>query len=229
MRVRRLKNLIATAFPVPTRLFKIWHLLAVGYGQKRSIELGRAVDRAGRPLPWYTYGAIEYLRQFDFSQAMVFEFGAGNSSFFWAERAMKVVSVESEPGWFERVSSGSPKNLEIRLRTDRDSYIGFLLEHKEDFDIIAIDGRWRNACIATAPAKLRKGGIIILDNSDRYPAATEGLRQAGFFQIDFNGLGPVNQYAWTTSFFIRADSHLQHAFAGPSPLGGLRELAGSDE
>lgn len=75
-------------------------------GWFESVRTSRAVGPAG-PLPWLTYPAIEMLRRIDVSAARVFEYGAGNSSLWWAARALEVVSVESDPSW-ERFLSGRP-------------------------------------------------------------------------------------------------------------------------
>src|SRR5688572_10403591 len=51
---------------------------------------------SGQPIPWYTYPAIEFIRQLDFSQSTVFEYGSGNSTMFWAASAARVISVEED-------------------------------------------------------------------------------------------------------------------------------------
>ncbi len=53
-----------------------------------SVKLGRSVDLDGNPLPWITYPAIEMLRRIDILNGRVFEYGAGNSSLWWATRAV---------------------------------------------------------------------------------------------------------------------------------------------
>ena len=42
-------------------------ILDDGWGHQRSLYERDAIDGNGDPLPWYTYPAIEYLRQLDFS------------------------------------------------------------------------------------------------------------------------------------------------------------------
>ena len=41
---------------------------------ERSIDDKVCVDKDGNPIPWYTYPAIEYLSQFDYSDKKIFEF-----------------------------------------------------------------------------------------------------------------------------------------------------------
>jgi hypothetical protein len=45
------------------------------YAHLRSAVKGQPVNARGEPVPWYTYPAIDYLRQLDFSDKTVFEYG----------------------------------------------------------------------------------------------------------------------------------------------------------
>jgi hypothetical protein len=94
----------------PLRAFAI---LSFQYGHVRSVSGGIPVDRVGRPIPWYTYPAIEFLRQLDFGDRVVFEYGAGNSTLFWADIARRVVSVEDDPAWHARIAPRLPPNVEL--------------------------------------------------------------------------------------------------------------------
>lgn len=70
------------------------------------------------------------------------------------------------------------------------------------FDIILIDGRARPACIKHSVGKVRVGGMIIVDNSDRdyYFSKTQSYLE-NFARQDFCGVGPLNpQWSQTTVF-----------------------------
>lgn len=224
-----LTGLLRRLAPALCALAQNVHALAMRQGQLRSMRAGRPVDAEGLPLPWYTYPALEYLAQFDFSDSRIFEFGAGSSSTYWAERAAEVISVDSDAGWFERVRAESLSNQRVLLRQQRDSYVGALHEQPGEFDVIVIDGRWRHACTVVAPDKLSEGGLIILDNSDKYPDAARHLRERNLFEIDFSGFGPCNGYTWTTSLFLRADNRLQQRFRDPDPVAGRRAVVHSQD
>jgi hypothetical protein len=73
--------------------------LLFNYAHLRSAAQRRPVNPDGEPVPWYTYPAIEYLRQLDFSNAAVFEYGSGHSTLFWSIAARRVVSVVDEDRW----------------------------------------------------------------------------------------------------------------------------------
>jgi hypothetical protein len=221
-------QLLRRAFPALERFGRNVHTLAVGQGQWRSIREGVPVDREGAPLPWYTYPAIEYLRQFDLSKSAVFEFGGGNSSRFWAARAALVVTVESDPVWFQRLQSRRLPAQRLLLRQQQEDYVAALAEQPERFDLIVIDGAWRQACARAAVERLPGHGLILLDNADKFPAVADFLRGLGLFEIDFNGFGPVNNYAWTTALFVRADAGLQRNFRRLRPIGGLDARLAAD-
>ena len=180
----------------------VWRILNQGHGHWRSVVSTRPVDGRGEPIPWFTYPAIEFLVQFDFSRLRVFEFGAGQSTLFWEKRAESVTSVESNPKWHDRVRAGTGATVTLHLREDPAGYVACLREQADEFDVIVVDGIERLACSQVAVAKLRAGGMIILDNSDRHPRCAAVLRDSGLLQVDMTGFGPVNGYAWTTSFFF---------------------------
>ncbi|MGP1383596.1 MAG: hypothetical protein ACTS2F_08550 [Thainema sp.] len=176
-------------------------ILQIDYGQLRTVCRWTCVDAQNKPIPWYTYPAIDYLKQLNFSDKKVFEYGSGNSSFFWADRAKEVISIEHNPSWFKSISKHCPNNLNILLLEDKEDYISAIEKHA-DLDVIIIDGLYRKECALKAIAKLKEGGLIILDNSDWHVYTAQALRDADLIQVDMTGFGPINFYTWTTSLFI---------------------------
>ena len=83
------------------------------YGWLKSWWRGRPVDTAGKPLPWLTYPAIDFLSQFDFSDATVFEWGSGFSTLWWAERCKQIVTVESSAKWIAYIQPMLPASVEL--------------------------------------------------------------------------------------------------------------------
>lgn len=217
--------MIAKLFPSVSGMLYNFMRLASGFGQWRSMRARMPVTANGEPLPWYTYPAIEYLCSFNFKECDVFEFGAGNSSLFWAERARSSISVEDDRDWFQSIDNITKKNQTVIHRQSENDYVESLSEQGQSFHVIVIDGKWRRRCADEAIKFLTEGGMIILDNSDWYPESSRFLRENGFFQIDFSGFGPINAYCWTTSIFIKTPTSLQRNFVGPDPIGGIRQRA----
>jgi predicted O-methyltransferase YrrM len=88
------------------------------------------------------------------------------------------------------------------------------------FDIIIVDGILRDDCLETAMNKISEGGMLILDNADRHPEASKKYRDNGYTQIDFHGLGPINEYAWTTSIFFKTLQFSPISIQPTVPIGG---------
>jgi hypothetical protein len=201
-----------------------WEIIAGLQGWRESFKTRRPVDGQGRPIPWYTFPAIEFLCSLELGGCRVFEFGCGNSSVFWASRARQVHAVENDLDWARIVRGFGIGNLTLIEATDRDEYVQAPRTAGGNFDVIVIDGRHRVACVAVALECIAEGGMIILDNADWYPQACADLAAAGWFQIDFSGLGPINSYSWTTAVFLRTRTQFQRR-PGAQPIGGNPQQA----
>jgi len=189
-------------------------ILEVQYGHLRSARKWSAIDGQGRPIPWYTYPAIEYVTQFDLSNRRVFEYGAGNSTFFWSSLAERVVSVEDDEGWYQKLRGRVGENVALTFAPDKQDYLHWIAQAEMSFDVISIDGKYRDECAQISLDHLHPGGMIILDNSDWWVNAAKILREADLIQVDMSGFTPINGYTSTTSFFLHRDfrfsSRCQH-------------------
>jgi hypothetical protein len=120
------------------------------YGWLRSWWKGRPVDARGDPLPWITYPAIDFLSQFDFSDASVFEWGSGFSTLWWSQRCRRIASVESNQNWIPYISRLLPKSVDLLLTPlDAKSEIEALTKHhtvKNDVFVIDNHGPFRRYC-----------------------------------------------------------------------------------
>jgi hypothetical protein len=176
------------------------------YGHLKSVRSRSAIDQSGEPLPWYTYPAIEFLQQLDFSQCTAFEYGAGNSTLFWAHRVARLVSVEDEEQWAETVRQRLPSNATLLYESDLRRYVDTIRQFSEGFDIIIVDGPARGGtrlkCARAGMEHLKPGGMIILDNSDWLPQSARALRESGLLQVDMSGFIPIGSHTQTTSFFF---------------------------
>ena len=87
------------------------------------------------------------------------------------------------------------------------NYVNSITEYPDSsFDLISIDGVARSSCIKASIPKLKKGGYLMLDNSEReeYQEAIKLLNN--FERIDFEGPGPYNFYFWTTTIWKKGNS-----------------------
>jgi hypothetical protein len=180
--------------------------LAQDYGQWTTIRDWNSVDAKGRPIPWYTYPATEFLSHLVLSKFKVFEYGSGNSTLWWSDRAWQIASVEDDQSWYAKIKSSlTNKNVDYRLERDRQKYFSTA---DDSFDIFVVDGKYRRECLEHV-VKVGKGGVmLILDNSDWHPNSVRFLQEKlGWMQTDFHGFGPINNYTWTTSIFLNPKRH----------------------
>ncbi len=200
-----------------------WRKFNYEMGYVRSLREGASVDRQGNLIPWYTYPAIEFLSQLDFSNCSVFEYGAGASTNWWGKRAKSVLSVDDYQEWVERVNKTLLPNCKVFLETEREGYANSATTQGA-FDVIVVDGRvvkgsiGRLDCTRAAIKALNPGGMVVLDNSDWLPASCEALRNAGLMQVDFSGFVPLNAEAARTSLFFSVP--LKIPYLGGNPTWG---------
>ena len=71
----------------------------------------------------------------------------------------------------------------------------------EHFDLVFVDGRARASCIIHAIKKIKPGGYLMLDNSERahYNKTVSLLKD--YSKIDFFGKGPQAEISWQTSIW----------------------------
>ena len=208
----------------------ITKLIGEEYGFLESSRQGLAVDGEGMPLPLYTYPCIEYLSNIDFLGAKVFEWGCGYSSLWWTNWGADYHGVEPDMKWVDAVKS-LRANIDVVYKTG-DDYINAIYDIEGKFDVIIIDGGdWQSAkyrCIEPAVHNLNSGGMIILDNSDRYINCKEKMDSyKDFIPIHFNGLRSNTVEAMTTSCYIHREFNRKTVIQ--TPVGGIhREEHTSD-
>ena len=188
-------------------------------GWLRSNREQKSIDLMGKAVPWYTYPAIAFLAERVPPNAKVLEFGCGNSTLWWGDRAGSVTSIEHDEAWFRNVSQSLPANANCLLLADASrgdntwdhnptGYSTAQGVDEQEFDVIVIDGLERNNCAHHALSRLSDSGVVIWDNSDR-PKYEQGfglLDKAGFQRIDFHGLGPINNHLSCTTIFYRQNN-----------------------
>jgi hypothetical protein len=189
----------------------ICKILDEKYGYSKSVIAGKAIGLNDTPIAWYTYPAFEFIDQFDYSNSIVFEWGAGYSTLYWARVAKKVVSIEDNNDWYKEIDKKRPENVTLVFKENEEDYIN-AIKSEDKFDVIIIDGSHRFKCASLAPKYLNDNGFIILDNSDWMPNTAEMLRNLGLIQVDMSGVGPVCKYTWTTSIFMHRNFNFKSKY-----------------
>lgn len=200
----------------PKRLKSILSFNHKGYlndiGWFKAFETHSPVDGDGNPIPWVTYSFIDFIKERLRKQHTVFEFGSGNSTFFYAKYAGLVVSVEHDKDWFEKIVKSKPENSEMIFceLVKGGDYCHMPVKLEEKFDIIIVDGRDRVNCCKQAVNALSANGVVVLDDSerDKYKQAVDFLINSGFKHLSFSGISPGLFYRKSTSVFYKNDNCL---------------------
>ena len=203
-----LRKILPPYFRVLLNTIKFYVIFSRRYGHLKSRLKNDVIAADGNCLPWYTYPTIEYLNGLDFSKSSVFEYGCGNSTVYWSNRAKSVTSVEHNKEYMELVlSKVSKNNVNIVYESDLNKYPDVIAVSGIKYDIVIIDGksstRTRSALLAIR--HLSSKGFIILDNSDRYPKTSQFLRDKDLIQVDLHGMLPKGVTTNTTSLFLRRE------------------------
>jgi precorrin-6B methylase 2 len=165
----------------------------------KSFNCGLSQDRSGNYLPWMTYPFIEYLSSKLNNEQVIFEYGCGSSTLFFASKVNKVIALESNKIWYEIIKQ---KLLEAKISNveliyfdnalQDSNYEIFASQYKEKFDLIIIDSLKRFACAANSINAIKTNGAIILDDSERknYRKIFDFFSNHDFIQKDFPGIAP---------------------------------------
>jgi hypothetical protein len=133
--------------------------------------------RGGVPQrPWIVPSAIGWLRRRIRGDWSVLELGAGRSTPWFARRAGRVVSLEDNEFWFEttreRLAEDGFVNVDLRLRPVEDFPREVAALRDGSFDLVVVDFLespkvTRVECLKPAMKRVRSGGYLLLDDSDR--------------------------------------------------------------
>ncbi|MDB5018876.1 MAG: FkbM family methyltransferase [Pedobacter sp.] len=206
----------STLISKPDRLKALLSFGHKGYlasvGWFNAFDKKQAVDASGEELPWVTYSFIDFIKGRLNNTLSIFEYGSGTSTLFYARRVAKVVSVEHDKNWYDKILSSKPSNAEmifteLHLNGEYSRKAASLLEK---FDIIIVDGRDRVNCCKHSVEALSAKGVLVLDDSERpdYAEARSYLKDIGFKELSFSGISPGLFYLKATSVFYRTENCL---------------------
>lgn len=134
------------------------------------IENWRTYDDNGVMMPWYTRPCLEWLDKLDLSRKLIFEYGCGASSLWYQSRGATICGVDSNEDWIFITYTDRDDSYQL-VKEDSAGYtkgaIKYISEVWGEFDLIIIDGIYRDDCTEHALKHLKKGGYLIADNFEQ--------------------------------------------------------------
>ena len=200
-------------------------ILGKKYGQYQSAKRYSCVNAEGLPIPWYTYPTIEYLDNLKLDGITVLEYGSGNSFHYYLRRGAKVVSIEDNREWYEKIKTeNADDSFDYVFADSYDEYIN--RKEIKSADVIVIDGSHRPECADYVIQNVSKGhsnpSMIIFDNSDWFPKTINEIdRKVGWVRVDFCGFGPINDYTWVTSICFNPRKKLSRINSRIKSISGI--------
>jgi len=130
-------------------------------------------------LPWLTPDSIKLIKKIIKKKDTALELGSGRSTIWISGLVETLYSIETDKSWFNyvdlKIKKQNIKNINLILVRNnnksnfRKSYMEELrLFNKTKFDIILIDGKFRDLSTIYCIKMLNPGGVLIIDNINRY-------------------------------------------------------------
>jgi hypothetical protein len=185
--------------------------------------------------PWLTQAANSFLESWLRPGDRGHEFGCGRSTLWFATHGAILTSTEHNLQWFAHVESEIAKNnlkgavtllleQDGALETPNSRYVSTLERAPEgSLDFCLIDGVSRDYCALNAIARIKPGGIIIVDNINWYipqrrPSRVPGARRQtdGFASQSWETFGErVSNWRciwstngeWDTAIWVKPPDH----------------------
>jgi SAM-dependent methyltransferase len=168
---------------------------------------GRVPER-----PWIVPAAIGWLGRRIRPDWSVLELGSGRSTAWYARRAGRVLSLEDNEFWAEetrgRLEAARLSSVDLRLRPVEDFPREVAELPDESFDLVVVDFLeapevTRVDALKPAMKKVRPGGLLLLDDSDRPGYAEAYQLLAGWRERRFTGVKDEWPEACETAIFRR--------------------------
>ena len=189
-------------------------------------EIGRLprwlTERSLSPMslrtPWWPYAAVTWVAQHLPPRARVFEYGGGGSTLWLQDQGAIVAVAEHNEAWYQQLSSALLPSTKVMLRGVEpigqivsaaepgffDGYVAAISEElTESLDLVIVDGRARVECVRRAMPKVKFGGLLLLDDTDRERYQPAIAMLAGWERHVFQGLKPGELFPTQTSVWRR--------------------------
>ena len=188
----------------PTSIVKY---IKYGYFGKSPLDQG---------LPWWSFESIDWVKKNLSPSSQVFEWGSGGSTLFLSKYSQKVISIENNEKWLretkKRLDLNNIENVSLLKKSLNLSsenhfrecnYFNALSNH---FDLIVIDGEdafgpdivWssRETCFERAEKWIKPKGLILVDDSWRYPKISKTSKAKKI--VRFQSIGPCRKGVTST-------------------------------
>lgn len=126
-------------------------------------------------VPWISYRGRRTIAKLIQPDSRVIEFGSGMSTVWLSRRCNYLHSIESDRRWYEFVARQMTTDRNVRYEyRSFDCYAELKEYADESVDFSLIDGIVRSRCAIKVIPKIKRGGYVYLDNSDKDTRVVNG-------------------------------------------------------
>ena len=148
---------------------------------RRLLQVG--FERSNPSVPWLTSSAVLILDSWLKPTDVGWEWGSGRSTLWIANKISRLTSIEHHAAWHKEIEGrlrreNIEKKVDYRLISCEIDEYGDVINHAysdaileipdESLDFILVDGMMRKSCFRNAIRKVKKGGLLVLDNAERF-------------------------------------------------------------
>jgi hypothetical protein len=166
---------------------------------RNSFINGFSVDENDQPIPWFSYKAIDFIKNFIQKNHHICEYGCGSSTLFFSQRAEYLVGLETNPIWLKIIEQ---KIIEENFKHDQklqslqlnnapklvEKFYKNFFRNSQQINLYLNenamqDDDYQNFCNYF----LEKFDIIIIDSKKRFSCAKQaiqGLKSDGIIILD---------------------------------------------
>jgi hypothetical protein len=196
--LRRASGLVAILIRDPGQVKYLW---------RWARHLRRSPLTVG--MPWLPYRVVDRLQRSISKDSRAFEFGGGGSTVWFSSRVAQIVTAEHDEEWFRDLRSvlGETENVTLLYRRPDDDYADYVASIRafpdDHFDVVVVDGRERVRCFTESWSKVKRGGLLVLDDSDRDRYAPVFALVESWPRTTYRGLTPSKSFAGVTTIWQR--------------------------
>ena len=146
-------------------------------------------ERLNPDKPWMCPGTVKFCEGHLMQSMSAIEFGSGRSTAWLSRKVGRLVSIEHDAAWHERVRRALERdqvtNVDYRLisldhvvsepewpsYSPLPHYVSVLDEFPDgSFDLVVVDGHYRTHCIRHCIPKLKASGYLLVDDTNLWPS-----------------------------------------------------------
>lgn len=150
-----------------------------------------------KPEPWFTFTAIDFIKEKLKNDLKILEWGSGSSSLWFEKNGCQVTAIEHNEDWANIVKGIKSEKINVIVSKKKNDYVNPDINFST-INIFLIDGIYRNECVSYLVKLIKSdqilpGAIIIFDDTSRleYQKSIQSLTKCCEEVFHFTGISNI--------------------------------------